>query len=183
MEESGVEDWKGALAECLDVDSFNALALSLARDRKKAGDLVPARLVAIEAKKRGYTYTGDAETGCYVDLTPEEYAAVMTKLTKLELREQFKRMSKKLENTRVKGVKAAWEEWVYGATTADGVGGLLLIDLRRRKDNLMIYEFDMVPKALFSRLFYSDAKEALKQIYTIFAGQAEPEIRNWKEAS
>lgn len=173
-----MSDWAGALAECDSLERFNDWALPTARELRGGF----ARLVATEAIKRGYRYFGDKDTGLYVDLTPEDYQMVIAELENRERKESMKRLWKQVRKTRIPMVMAAWEEWVYKSSAAESLGVMVIQDFRQRKDNDFLYEFDQVPETIYKRLFQSDAKDALKQIYTIFAGQGQTEIRNWKEA-
>lgn len=183
MAEDSVALWREALAECDNIEKFNDWALPAARDRRAKNPQDGfARMVAAEAIHRGYRYTGDRLTGCYVDLEPGDYQMVVAELERREHKESVKRLWKRVRSTKVSMVKAAWEEWIYKAESAEGIGALVIQDLRKRKDNRYFYEFDMVPETLFKRLFQADAKEALKQIFTIFGSQQETETRNWKEA-
>lgn len=178
------EDWQGAIKECETVEQFNTLALDLARERRKRNPSDGfARAVAAEAVKRKYTYIGNRETGYYIDVTEEERAVVMAKIDKLDKADGRKRLMRALKPTRVKQVQASWEEWIFKGSAAENLGALLIIDFREGKDNQCVYEFDMVPKELYLRLFTSDAQTTLKQIYTMFRGQSETEARNWRETS
>lgn len=175
------EDWVGALKDCDTVERFNGLALSLARERRARNPKDGfAKAVATEAKKRGYTYTGDKENGFYVELTREEYDTVIAELKRREHREHFRRFVKKARKTRVPLVSAAWEQWVYRGEAE--LGALILLDYRQRAGNSFIYEFDKVPRNLYLRLFGNDAKASLDNIFRMFGNQTEAQSRNWGEA-
>jgi|SRR6185437_211883 len=177
------EDWAGALKDCDTIEKFNGLALALARERRARNPNDGfAKAVAEEAKKRAYTYTGDRIEGFYVDLTKEEIAAVMAELDRRERRESRKRLFKKAKRTKIPMVTAAWEQWVYKSSTNAELGALLVVDYRKRKDNRYLYEFEMVPRDLYRRLFDKDAESVLENIYRMFGGQTENEVHNWKEA-
>lgn len=176
-------NWAAAIKECDTLEKFNYLALSLARERRRSNSHDGfAKEVALEAKRRRYTYIGDRETGSYVEVTPEEYTAVMKELDYREHRESWKRLHKRAKKTKIEGVLAAWEIWVYRQTAAENVGALLVLDFRKRVNNKTIYEMDMVPQSLYERLFQNGAKEVLDNIYRMFGSQTDTETRNWKDA-
>ena len=170
--------WREALAECDNIDKFNGMALPLAREKR--GHF--ARFVAGEAKRRGYLYIGDKSEGFYAWTTPEQYATMMKELDRRDRRECNKRLRKALRSIWVSQVQASWEEWVYKTSGGASLGTILILDFRKRKDNLGIYEYDQVPRELFERLFQPDAKVALAQIYKMYAGQESKEVRDHREA-
>lgn len=60
--------WTEALKECETVEAYNALAVSVARDRRSTDPQDGfAKLVVTEAKRRGYRWVGDRSTGCYIE--------------------------------------------------------------------------------------------------------------------
>lgn len=179
-----MEDWAGALAELADVESFNNLALALARERKTRNkfDTGPAKLVVAEAERRGYTWQGSKDDGFYIDLTPDDQAIVFAELERRERRECSKRMRKLMRKTKIPQVQAAFEPWVYKSNAEEELGALMVLDFRKRVGNQYVYEFDEVPERLYKRLFERDAADAWKQIQTVFAGQQLGELREWRKA-
>ena len=173
--------WREALAECDTLEKFNEWALITARERKVEDSQGFVRAVASEAKRRGYTYVGNKETGYYVEYTQEEVAAVDRELDRLAQKKEWGRLTRRMKPTAVRAVIAGWEErpGLPAADAVDDFGNMLILDYRRRKDKQCIYRFHMVPRGAYLRLFEPDAKIALKQLYTIFAGQGEGTIPDY----
>lgn len=172
--------WAQGIAECDTVEKFNQLAVSTARDQRKTNPEF-ARLVVAEAKKRRYTWMGERESGWYIEVTPEEITSIMARLDYKDRKDQRDKMRKMLRKTKVEMVSASWDFWEYGQGV--DLGAMLITDFRKRKNNLVIYEYDRVPKDLYFQLFTKDAKMTLTNIYRMFSDQIGPvEIRNWKEA-
>jgi hypothetical protein len=166
------EDWDGFLAACDDIETFNMIALPIARERRRAdpNDGFAKRLV-LEAKRRGYTYYGSPTEGWYSGVPPADVEMVYTELERRQKRDRMKDLQKSSRRTKVPLVSAYWREQDY----LDGHvrGYLALWDYRERTGNRLFYEFHDVPEALYKRLFEKDAKETLANIYRMFHEQPE----------